>query len=226
MTEPVLHWLNTLNPAAVHLINFLLLVLEGIGLPAVPYEASMLALGLMTHSGRVQLWEAILIGTVGNTLGNVIGYFIGPRGLRMIPEAAQRKLGLVQIQVAIGRSGPWMAVISRWFGPLRTLFIFYARVAGLRPLAYTACSFVGALTWTAAWQTGLWAGGTAFVQLWHRYQLAALLILAVLAVPVVVLIRVRKNRDAGIQRAETIRPAENPPADPAPEAALKTGINR
>ncbi|MGY2895841.1 DedA family protein [Deinococcus sp. UYEF24] len=204
MIEPLLHWLDTLNPVAVHLVNFLLLVLEGIGVPAVPYEASMLALGLMTHSGRVQLWQAILIGTVGNTLGNVIGYYIGSRGLRMIPEATQRKLGLTQIQVVLERYGPWMAVISRWFGPLRTLFILYARVAGLKPLPYAACSFVGALTWTAAWQIGLWAGGTAFVQLWHRYQLYALLILAIIAVPVFLLLRARRHR------------AEVPPAKTRP----------
>ena len=67
-------------------------------------------------------------------------------------------------------------------------------MAGLRPLAYTACSFVGALTWTAAWQIGLWAGGTAFVQLWHRYQLYALLLLVIIAVPVVLLLRTRRNR--------------------------------
>lgn len=98
---------------------------------------------------------------MGNTFGNVIGYYVGPRGLRMIPEATQRKLRLTQIQAVLERYGPWMAVISHWFGPLRTLFILYARTAGLRPLAYTACSFVGELTWTATWQVGLWHGACA-----------------------------------------------------------------
>ena len=183
MVDALLHWLETLNPLLVQLINFLLLILEGIGLPAIPYEASMLALGLMVQAGSTQLWEAVLIGTVGNTIGNVIGYYIGPRGLRMIPHATQQKLGLLQIQRLLERYGPWMAVISRWFGPLRTLFILYARQAGLKPLPYIACSFVGALTWTAVWQVGLWLGGVAFVQVWHRYQIYGLIGLVVIGIP-------------------------------------------
>ena len=223
MIDLFLNWLNTLNPVTVHLVNFLLLVLEGIGLPAVPYEASMLALGLMTHGGRVQLWEAVLIGTVGNTLGNVIGYYVGPRGLRMIPEATQRRLGLTQIQAVLERYGPWMAVISRWFGPLRTLFILYARTAGLRPLAYTACSFIGALTWTTAWQVGLWAGGTAFVQLWHRYQLYALLVLAVVAVPVFLLFRARKRRAEATELEKATQSADSQAgAEASSETTFKT----
>ena len=213
MLDTLLHWLETLNPVLVHVINFLLLTLEGIGLPFIPYEASMLALGLMVQNGSTQLWEAILIGTLGNTLGNVIGYYIGPRGLRMIPQKTQEKLGLMQIQRLLERYGPWMAVISRWFGPLRTLFILYARQAGLRPLPYIACSFIGALTWTAVWQLGMWLGGLAFVQIWHRYQLYGVIGLVVVGVPVYLIYRrVRANRQA----REAVSSADKPET-PLPE---------
>lgn len=196
MVEALLHWLNTLNPVAVQAVNFLLLVLEGTGLPAIPYEASMLALGLMSRGGQVQLWQAVLFGALGNTLGNLIGYYVGERGLRLIPVHVQRRFGLNTIRALLERHGPWMAVISRWFGPFRTLFILYARAAGLKPLPYTACSFVGALSWTAVWQLGLWAGGVAFVQLWHRYQTYTLVILAVIAVPAYLIYRAYKARRA------------------------------
>ena len=201
MVESLLHWLNTLNPALVQAVNFVLLVLEGVGLPAIPYEASMLALGLMSDSGQVRLWEAVLFGALGNTLGNAIGYAIGPRGLRLIPERVQRRFGLSHIQMLLERYGPWMAVISRWFGPFRTLFILYARSAGLKFLPYLGCSFVGALSWTATWQLGLWAGGIAFVQLWHRYQTYTLAVLAVLAVPLYFVVRARKARREASERA-------------------------
>ncbi len=194
MVEALLHWLNTLNPLAVQAVNFLLLVLEGVGLPAIPYEASMLALGLMSRGGQVALWQAVLFGALGNTLGNVIGYYVGERGLRLIPQDVQRRFGLNTIRSLLERHGPWMAVISRWFGPFRTLFILYARTAGLKPIPYAACSFVGALSWTAVWQLGLWAGGVAFVQLWHRYQTYTLVILAVLAVPAYFIYRAYQAR--------------------------------
>lgn len=209
MVEQLLHWLETLNPFSVHMVNFVLLVLEGIGLPAVPFEASMLALGLLVHSGQTHLWEAVLYGALGNTLGNVIGYYIGPRGLAMIPEKVQHKFGLTQIQHMLEKRGPWMAVISRWFGPFRTLFILYARQAGLRFLPYTLCSFVGALTWTAVWQIGMWAGGVAFVELWHRYQTYALIILACIGIPAYLIYAyLKKQREAKEALEEASEQAE------------------
>ncbi len=197
MVEQLLHWLQTLNPYMVHLVNFLLLVLEGIGLPAIPFEASMLALGLLIHSGQTHLGEAILYGALGNTLGNVIGYYIGPRGLSIIPEHVQRRFGLTQIHDMLERRGPWMAVISRWFGPFRTLFILYAQQAGLKILPYTLYSFIGALSWTAVWQIGMWIGGAAFVELWHRYQTYALVIIALIAIPAYFIYKYVKERREG-----------------------------
>ncbi len=202
MVESLLHWMETLSAPLVHFINFVLLVLEGIGLPAVPYEASMLALGLMVHQHTTTLWEAVLYGTLGNTLGNMIGYYIGPRGLRLIPKKTQERLGLMQIQTLLERHGPWMAVISRWFGPLRTLFILYARTAGLKPLPYLLCSFLGALSWTAVWQVGMWLGGVAFLAIWHRYQIYGLIGLAVLSVPGYFIFRAVKSARGEVESAE------------------------
>ena len=202
MVEALLHWLETLNPYAVQFVNFLLLILEGIGLPAVPYEASMLALGLMIHAHTTTLWEAVLFGTIGNTIGNMIGYYIGPRGLRIIPRKTQEKLGLLQIQNLLEKHGPWMAVISRWFGPLRTLFILYARTAGLKPWPYLVCSFIGALSWTAAWQIGMWLGGVAFIAIWHRYQIYGLIGAAVLGIPAYFIYRAVHSTRGELSSAE------------------------
>lgn len=210
MVNAVLHWLETLDPFTVHLVNFLLLTLEGIGLPFVPYEASMLALGLMVKGHTTSLWEAVLFGTLGNTLGNLIGYYIGPRGLRFIPQKTQQRLGLLQIQTLLERYGPWMAVISRWFGPLRTLFILYARTAGLKPLPYLACSFLGALSWTAVWQIGMWLGGVAFIEVWHRYQNYGLIGLVVLSVPGYFIYRAVHSARGEVASAEKTKSLSEP----------------
>ena len=89
--------------------------------------------------------------------------------------------------------------ISRWFGPLRTLFILYAQQTGLRPLPYTICSFIGGvLTWMAAWQVGLWLGGVAFVAVWHRYQIYGLIGLVVIGNPAFLIYRhLRARRKDG-----------------------------
>ncbi|WP_293910190.1 VTT domain-containing protein [Deinococcus sp.] len=210
MVDAVLHWLETLNPQLVQFVNFLLLILEGIGIPFVPYEGSMLALGLLIKNGQTTLWESILIGTIGNTIGNLIGYYIGPRGLRMISQKTQKRLGLLQIQSLLKRYGPWMAVISRWFGPLRTLFILYARTSGLAVLPYIACSFIGALTWTAVWQVGMWLGGLAFIEIWHRFQTYGIAALVVVGVPVFLILRRRRIRREALQDAQPTPELDGP----------------
>ncbi|WP_027482834.1 DedA family protein [Deinococcus pimensis] len=196
MLNALLSWLETLDPTAVHAVNALLLVLEGVGLPAIPFEASMLALGLLGQSGHVRLWEAILIGAIGNTIGNVIGYYLGEPLLRVLPRRLREQSAMTAIERLMRKHGPWMAVVSRWFGPMRTLFILHARSAGLGVLPYAACSFVGALSWTAVWQTGLWIGGTVFLTLWHRYQEYALIVAVPTGLAVWLVLRARAARRA------------------------------
>jgi membrane protein DedA with SNARE-associated domain len=203
MGNALLHWLEQLPVWLVQSVNFLLLVLEGTGLPAVPYEASMLAIGLIAKHDLLVLVWGILIGATGNTLGNLIGYYLGPRGMRLISDKTKRAMGIETIHDWTRRYGPWMTVISRWFGPVRTLFILSAREGGMRPLPFVLYSFVGALSWTAVWQTGLWLGGQVFVEVWHRYQLYGVAALVVIGVPIVyVLWRRRRAKERAAEVAE------------------------
>ena len=71
-----LNWLNTLDPLVVHLINALVLFIEGIGVPGVPFEPPMLAAGILVHQGKTTLIESILWGGVANWLGNIGGYYL------------------------------------------------------------------------------------------------------------------------------------------------------
>ncbi|MFC4452501.1 DedA family protein [Deinococcus sonorensis] len=165
-----LHWLNTLNPLWVHVVNALLLVAEGIGLPGIPFEISMLASGLLVHQHQTTLLESVLWGGLGNWVGNLIGFELGGRIMNRLPERLRGSMGVPEVQRWMARSGPWVVIISRWFGAIRTPFILYAKAAGMPLRTYALYSLLGALSWTAAWQIGLWYFGSVFIELWHRYQ--------------------------------------------------------
>ena len=165
-----LAWLNTLNPLYVHLLNALLLLVEGIGLPGIPFEIPMLASGILVHQGRTTLLESVLWGGLANWVGNIIGYYLGGRIMGLLPPRLQGKMGVAEVRGWLSRYGPWVVIMSRWFGAIRTPFILYAQAAGMPFPTYALYSLIGALSWTAAWQVGLWYFGSTFIELWHRYQ--------------------------------------------------------
>lgn len=165
-----LHWLNTLDPLVVHLINAALLLIEGIGVPGIPFEPPMLAAGILVHQGKTSLLESILWGGIANWIGNIGGYYLGGRGMRMLPERIRGSMGIPEVRGWLDRYGAWVVIISRWFGAIRTPFILYAQEAGMSIGTYSLYSLLGALSWTAAWQIGLWYFGSVFIELWHKYQ--------------------------------------------------------
>lgn len=165
-----LDWLGTLQPIWVHLVLAAMLFVEGIGMPGIPFEPVWLVEGLLIHQGRTTLWEALAWGVIPNWLGNLVGYWLGERGVRYLPARARESMGIDDVREWLRKYGGWVVVFSRWFGLIRTPFILYAGAAGMPFGQYAVFSFIGALSWVGVWQVGLWLFGEAFLQAWHRYQ--------------------------------------------------------
>jgi len=183
--DAFLQWLNTLEPIWVHLVLFVMLLVEGIGMPGIPFELVWLVEGALIHDGRVTLTEAILWGGVGNWIGNLIGYVLGERGARLLPERARTTMGIDEVRVWLDRWGGLVVIFSRWFGIIRTPFILYAGAAGMPFSHYAFYSAIGALSWVAIWQVAIWYFGEVFLHLWEDYQpyvIAGGIILAIVTV--------------------------------------------
>ncbi len=163
-------WLGALDPIWVHLVLFSLLLIEGVGVPGIPFELVWLAEGALIHQGRVTLPEAIVWGAAGNWLGNLVGYLLGARGARLLPERARAGMGVAEVRRWLDRWGGWVVIFSRWLGLIRTPFILYAGAAGMPLGTYALFSLLGALSWVAVWQIGLWYFGEIFLELWARSQ--------------------------------------------------------
>ncbi|WP_052351711.1 DedA family protein [Deinococcus pimensis] len=163
-------WLGTLPPGLVHLVLFVLLLVEGIGVPGIPFELVWLAEGFLINAGRTSMAEAILWGALGNWIGNLIGYLLGDRIARLLPPRARGAMNLDEVRGWLDRWGGLVVIVSRWFGVIRTPFILYAGAAGMPLGRYAFFSAIGALTWVAAWQVALWWFGEIVLKLWARYQ--------------------------------------------------------
>ena len=203
--DEFLAWLNTLPPIWVHLVLFIILLVEGIGMPGLPFELVWLVEGALIHQGRTTLIEAIAWGAVGNWIGNLVGYVLGERGMKFLPPRARTMMGVEEVRTWLDRWGGPVVIFSRWFGLIRTPFILYAGAAGMPFGTYAFYSAIGALSWVAIWQIGLWWFGELFLTLWHEYQwyvIAVGLLIASISL-LLVLRRRREARQVGAPDGDT-----------------------
>lgn len=168
-------WLMNLPPILVHLMLFGLLLIEGIGTPGIPFEVLWIVEGALIHNHQTTLIEAILWGTIGNWLGNLVGYALGDRIARYIPKRARESMGIEEVREMFNKWGVGVVLFSRWMGLIRTPTILYAGAIGMPFWRYALWSFLGALSWVGIWQVGCWLFGALVLQWWDQYKIYILL---------------------------------------------------
>lgn len=182
MNEWLRH-LVELPPALVYGVLFLLLVLEGTGLPLVPFEPAFLAAGVLIRDGRMSAAGAVAAGTLAHLLGNLVGYLVGRRLGAAALHLHGARLGIAPERLAAAlawlrrRGGP-ATVVSRFVGILRTPAILGAGAAGMDPRAYAAWSLLAGFLWCSAWLAASVLVGAPVLGYLQRLGTAGLLLLA------------------------------------------------
>lgn len=190
-------------PAAVYVALFALLVVEGTGMPLVPYEPAFLAAGMLIRAGRMSLPLALAVGALGNLLGNLIGYHLGRAGGRLMARYGPL-LGVTPARLAVvegwfHRYGALTNFVGRFFGVIRTPAILGAGMARIGLPRFLAWSAAGGTLWTLAWLWAAVAAGGPLMALGHRYGAWAG-IAALLALPAAAVVLHRWRRAAHAQR--------------------------
>src|SRR5579875_2172129 len=99
-------WLEHLSPLSDYAILFGMTLVEGTGMPAVPFEPIFVAVGYLIGRDRLAYLPAILAGASGNLAGNLVGYLVGMwLGAYFFSGAAQR----------FGVTAERLALAQRWF---------------------------------------------------------------------------------------------------------------
>lgn len=181
-----LSYLVDLPPSLVYVVLFWLLVLEGTGLPLVPFEPAFLAAGVLIQEGRMSLAGALLVGTAAHLLGNVGGYMMGRRlGVAALHLHGER-LGLSRRRIEAAtawlrrRGGP-ATLVSRFVGVLRTPAILGAGAAGMDLRAYVGWSLFAGFLWCLLWLSGSILVGAPLLEYLERLGTAGLAVVGVAA---------------------------------------------
>jgi len=159
-----------------------------------------LASAYLVSAGRISLTAAILVATVGSTLGGFITYRFGSRMSSGAEDAAPdessaRAAGkpvraakdpsfwtkpdrLRRVQRLVDRYGALFALTARWLGVLRPAALLATGMARISPWKVVPALFVGSLVYCAFYQ--LAAGGleTVSLRLLGRVDLPWLLLSA------------------------------------------------
>ncbi|HHY92155.1 MAG TPA: DedA family protein, partial [Firmicutes bacterium] len=135
----------------------LVMFLEGTGLPGIPYEAFFLAAGVLIAAGRLALFPLLVLATVTNTVGTLVGYYLGAWGGRLLlkrygPFLGVRAADVARVEEWYARWGGLTLIISRIIGLTRTPAILLAGIARMDLKAYLFFSTLTSLGWCTAQQ--------------------------------------------------------------------------
>ena len=195
-------WLDSLPPLWLHLTTFIMMFLEGMGIPGIPGVLPMLALAESIHAGQTTLPEAIAWGALGNWLGSLSGYRLAASALRRLPRSWQRIARSPHTAGIMRRWGGLAVIVSRTIGSLRTPVTLYAGASGYPWRAYLGFSFLGALLHVGLWQTLLWRFGPEILQSSEHVQARLLPYLAGVALLVVLWLVVRHRQKQDREKLE------------------------
>jgi len=143
--------------------------------------------------GAWSFWVVVIIATLGNTLGSIVGYAIGAWGGRPFLERWGRYLLIRPHELELAdrffqRYGPATAFFSRLLPIVRTFISFPAGVARMPLGKFIVYSTLGALPWSIAL---VWAGeqlGANWEDIRHALEPFDLAIAVALVVLFVVLL--------------------------------------
>ncbi|HSL97953.1 MAG TPA: DedA family protein [Candidatus Deferrimicrobiaceae bacterium] len=128
-------------------------------------------------------WIAVVVATLGNTLGSLVGYTIGARGGRPFLERYGKYMLIRPHELELAdrffeKYGPATAFFSRLMPIVRTFISFPAGVARMHLGKFIVYSTAGALPWSMLL---IWAGqqlGANWVEIRHMLEPYDLLIAA------------------------------------------------
>ncbi len=156
--------MSMLGPSGV----FLLMVLEGVGLPF-PSEVIMVFAGFLS-TGSIGLFVVFaLAGSIGGFVGNLILYYIALLGGRPLilyigKYAGLREEHLIRTEKWFDARGEWTVFFGRFVPGFRSYMSIPAGISKMNLFKFSIFTLSGSLIWS----TALAAGGYILGKSWDK----------------------------------------------------------
>src|SRR5215468_3072826 len=209
--ERAISWLQSLSPVGVLALMFFIAYIENI-FPPSPSDMALVFAGTLVGIGVVGFAPALIMATLGSTLGFMTAYvvgryfeqrFISGRYHRYLPVNA-----IHQVERLFNRFGYGVIVANRFLAGTRAIVSFFAGMSKMNLTATTLLSAVSA----ALWNSILLYLGMVFANNWRlAAQYLALyskVATVVFAVALIIFLwrffrKRRKSADSGLRIADS-----------------------
>jgi membrane protein DedA with SNARE-associated domain len=159
------------------------LIVDSAGVP-IPSEILIPLGGLLARQGRMDLTAVIIVGTLAQTIGAVLAYWLGAgSGLKLVKRYGKYVLfsehELAKTQALFDKYGSWLTLAGRCMPGVRTYIGFPAGVARMHFGRFLTASFIGSLAWTIFLALlGYYVGDQMHVidDLFHQFGIIILLL--------------------------------------------------
>ena len=196
-------FLLMLVDAVLPAFSELVMVYAG-ALAAGAFSTSVVLVGHEFESGFGAWVAMVLAGTIGYTIGSIIGWAIGVYGGRPFLERRGRWFHLSHERLEraerwFDRWGDWAVLIGR-ITPVARSFISIPAGVFRMPLGrYTVLTFIGSTAWCIAFAGAGYAAGTRWETFHERFHYVDYAI-AVLVVAGVAYLVIRRRRSSSLSR--------------------------
>ncbi|MGH9768538.1 MAG: DedA family protein [Blastocatellia bacterium] len=150
--EQAISWLQTLSPVGVLALMFFMAYIENI-FPPSPSDVTLVFAGTLIGIGVVGFAPALIVATLGSTLGFMTAYvlgryfeqhFVSGRYHRYLPVNA-----IHQVERLFNRFGYGVIVANRFLAGTRAIVSFFAGMSKMNLPATTLLSAVSAAVWNS-----------------------------------------------------------------------------
>jgi membrane protein DedA with SNARE-associated domain len=164
--DQAISWLQTLSPGGVLALMFFIAYIENI-FPPSPSDMLLVFAGTLIGIGVIGFTPALIVSTLGSTLGFMTAYFLGcyfeqhivsGRFSRYLPANA-----IHQVERLFTRFGYGVIVANRFLAGTRAIVSFFA---GMSKMNLPATTFLSAIS-AAAWNAILLYLGMIFANRWR-----------------------------------------------------------
>jgi membrane protein DedA with SNARE-associated domain len=147
----LINWLLTTIGAMGYPGIFLLMAMESSVIP-VPSELVMPPAGYLAHEGQMNIWVAILMGTVGSLVGAYANYFVSlwlgrPLVIKYGKYVWITEEKFAKVESFFLRHGEISTFIGRLLPVIRHLISIPAGLAGMNHVRFTLYTLAGAGIW-------------------------------------------------------------------------------
>ena len=179
---PVNHYLASYGLWAL----FFLVAAESSGIP-VPGETALIAAAVLASSGRMVLWEVLVVAAFGAIVGDNVGYWIGRKGgrtlllrWRVTRSTAQRLLP--PGERFFERHGSKTVFFARFIAGLRVVAAWIAGITHMHWATFLTWNALGGIVWAFGYGLLAYFFGKALVDAITTYGLYAGIVIGVVAV--------------------------------------------